>query len=188
MSLALPGGVATAQEGRDESPQGEIQLSDDTVQLRYLDDGDRVADGSRVSASFFLSEQRDIVLSGDLLFPARVGFDRLQLRFGPRAYAALLEEENNDVLAMSLGVELRLELDSRSGLAIAGQAFHAPDVLTFGSADNLTDLSARIEMRLQPRLIAFGGMRWFEFELTPGSVPTERTLQEELFVGVGWKF
>lgn len=122
--------------------------------------------GSRVSGGFFLSESRDIVLSGDVLFPAQLDFDRLQFMFGPRAYAALLEDENSDVLA--------------------GQAFYSPDILTFGSANNLTDLSARAEIRVQPRLTIFAGMRWFEFELTEGA--GDRTLQEELFAGLGWRF
>jgi hypothetical protein len=58
--------------------------------------------------------------------------------------------------------------------------------MTFGSADNLTDLGARVEIRAAPRLLVFGGMRWFEFDLTDGS--GERTLQEEVFVGAGWRF
>jgi hypothetical protein len=47
--------------------------------------------------------------------------------------------------------------DDRLSLAVSGQAFYGPDILTFGSADSLTDLSAR-------------------------------TLQEELFFGVGYRF
>ena len=56
----------------------------------------------------------------------------------------------------------------------------------FGSANNLTDLSARLEFRLQERLTVFGGMRWFEFDLTEGE--GKRTLQEELFAGMSWQF
>jgi YfaZ precursor len=176
---------ADAQTLRDDRPHAEIALSNDTMQLRYVDRVDE-DDRSRASGSFFLSEDRDIVLTGDYLFPAQLDVDRLQFLFGPRAYAALLEQENEDVFALTLGAELRLELDSGSGLAVAGQAFHAPDILTFGAADNLTDLSVRVEIRLQPRLTAFGGMRWFEFEGTEDS-PNE-TLQEELFAGVNWRF
>jgi hypothetical protein len=190
-SLALFSGAAHSQENEaqeSDTPIGEISLSDDTLQFRYIDDGERFADGSRASATLFLSEARDIVLSGDLLFPARLDFDRLQLRFGPRFYAALLEDENQDILALSLGAEVRYELDRRSGLALAGQAFYAPDILTFGSADNITDLSARAEIRLQPRLTVYGGMRWFEFDLTPGFGSGTQTLQEELFAGVAWRF
>jgi hypothetical protein len=126
------------------------------------------------------------VFFGDLLFPADFGSDLLQLVFGPRAYAALLEDENNDVMAVSLGLEFRLELDRDSGFAVAGQAFYAPDILTFGTANNVTDLSARLEIEVQPRLTVFAGMRWFEFDLTEDL--GTRTLQEELFAGAGWRF
>lgn len=190
-ALVLLGPVAGAhaQEANTEDrPRGELSLSDDTLQFRYIAGGNIIDAGrdSQVSASLFLSEERDIVLSGDILFPAQLGYDRLQIQFGPRFYAALLEDENSDVMAASLGAEVRFEIDRTSGLAISGQAYYAPDILTFGSANNLTDLSARAEIRLQPRLTVFAGMRWFEFELTEGN--GDRTLQEEVFAGAGWRF
>jgi hypothetical protein len=181
-------GFAQAQQtnagGRHSA---EAALSNDTLQLRYVGGGEMVdvAD-SRVSAAFFLSEERDIVLSADILFPANLRLGPATILFGPRAYAALLEDENSDVMSMSLGTEIRLDLNRRSGLALVGHAFYGPDILTFGSADSLTDLSARAELRVAPRLTAFGGMRWFEFDLTEGG--GERTLQEELFAGFGWRF
>ena len=176
--------VVVEKEGPD-GPYGEIALSDETLQLRYVDDGDRGA-GSRVTGGFFLSEERDIVLTAGMIFPSGLDDNRLQINFGPRAYAALLEEENEDVMAVSLGAEFRFELDRDSGFAVAGEAYYAPDILTFGAANNLMDLSARLEIRLQQRLTVFGGMRWFEFDLAEGEAT--RTLQEELFVGVGWRF
>jgi hypothetical protein len=186
--VLAPLASAQAQEADESRPVGELSLSDDTLQFRYIDSGNVIdaGRGSQVSATLFLSEARDIVLSGDILFPAQLGYDRLQILFGPRFYAALLEDENTDVMAASLGAEVRFELDRSSGLAISGQAYYSPDILTFGSANNLTDLSARAEIRLQPRLTVFVGMRWFEFELTEGD--EERTLQEELFAGAGWRF
>jgi hypothetical protein len=72
------------------------------------------------------------------------------------------------------------------GLALAGHAYYGPDILTFGSADSLTDLGARVELALAEQVMVFGGMRWFEFDLTEGM--GERTLQEELFVGLGYRF
>ena len=180
---------AQAQDLVGDRAIGEISFTDDTMQLRYRDAGRNVdlGRGSRASAAIFLSESRDIVFFGDLLFPADIGSQQLQLIFGPRMYAALLEDENNDVLSLSLGGEARFELTSK--LAVSAQAFYAPDILTFGTADSLTDLSARLEYELQPRLNVFAGMRWFEFELIEeidGS--DERTLQEELFAGMAWRF
>lgn len=178
-----------AQDARDgKQGRAEAALSNDTLQLRYLGDGGAAVQGSRMMGTFFLSEQRDIVLSGALLFPTDidVGVGALSIMIGPQAYAALLEDENSDVMSLALGAELRLLLNRRLGLAVSGQAFYGPDILTFGSADSLTDLSARVEMTVAERLTAFGGMRWFEFDLAEGA--GERTLQEELFVGVGYRF
>jgi hypothetical protein len=179
---------AAAQQLSDDRPHGEIALSDETLQIRYIDNGAQVdaGRGSRASGGFFLSEERDIVMFGDLLFPARFGYERFEVLFGPRAYVALLEEENTDIFTLTLGAEMRFELDPGSGLAVAAQAFYGPDILTFGSADNLTDLSARLEVRLQERLVVFGGMRWFEFDLTDDQ--GTQTLQEELFAGASWRF
>jgi len=182
---------AQGRDASDEQQRGEIALSNDTLQLRYIGREGQVGEGGRIDGAFFLSEQRDIVLSGGAMFsadlPDNVGVGgRLTLAFGPEAYAALLEEENNDVFAMSLGAEARFVVNRRIGLAISGRAFYAPDILTFGSADSLTDLSARAELQVAPELVAFGGMRWFEFDLTEGG--GKRTLQEELFFGVGYRF
>jgi hypothetical protein len=176
---------AYAQQEED-GQTGEVALSNDTLQLRYVGDADAIGGGGRLFGSFFLSEERDIVLSAGALFPADFDVGRLTLRFGPQVYAALLDEENNDVMAMSVGAQARFVLNRRMGLAVAGEAFYSPDILTFGSADNLTDLSARVELQAGPQLLAFGGMRWFEFDLVEGG--GERTLQEEVFVGVGYRF
>lgn len=187
LALALMMTAASGQEGDVQGSVGELALSDDTLQLRYATDGDAVGvDGGRLTGAFFLSEQRDIVLSAGLLFPSTLDLGRLSIVFGPQLYAALLEDENNDVMSLSVGTEIRLLLNRRMDLAVAGHAYYAPDILTFGSADNLTDMSARLELGIAPRLIAFGGMRWFEFDLVDGT--GERTLQEELFVGFGYRF
>jgi hypothetical protein len=118
--------------------------------------------------------------------PTNLDLGRLSVLLGTQVYAALLEEENNDVMSVSVGAELRYLLNERLGLALAGHAYYAPDILTFGSADNLTDFAARVELALADRVTAFGGMRWFEFDLTEGL--GERTLQEEIYVGLGYRF
>jgi YfaZ precursor len=183
--------TAQAQERVSDTQRAEVALSDETIWLRYIGRDGTVGGSGQIDGAFFLSEERDIVLSGAVMFPANLPSEvnvgrRLSLRFGPQVYAALLQEENNDVLAMSVGIDARFVLNQRMGLALAGQAFYAPDILTFGSADNLTDLSARAELRVSPDLTAFGGMRWFEFDLIEGG--GKRTLQEELFVGIGYRF
>ena len=187
-SLALVTNFAQAQqnESADDSI-GELALSNDTLQLRYETGGGMVGvDRSRFSGAFFLSEERDIVLSAGLAFPADIDLGPVSIAVGPQVYAALLEDENNDVMSVSVGAQVRFWVNRGMGLAIAGHAYYAPDILTFGSADNLTDLMARAEIGFGDKVIAFGGMRWFEFDLTEGG--GERTLQEEVFVGFGYRF
>ena len=181
----LSANPAAAQERDAGAGTAELALSNDTLQIRYLGSGEGV-DGSRFTGAVFLGEERDFVLSAGLLFPAGLGIERLEISFGPQLYAALLRDENDDVMAISIGTEVRFYIDQRRGFAVSGQAYYSPDILTFGSADNLTDLSARVEYNVATRLQAFAGMRWFEFDLTEGG--GERTLQEEIFVGVGYRF
>jgi hypothetical protein len=165
----------------------EFAMSNDTLLLRYITSDEAVNVGrSRFMGDFLVTEERDLVLSGALLFPANLDLGRLSMSVGPRAYAALLRDENNDVLSISAGAALRFELDAQRRLALVGEAFYAPDILTFGTADNLTDLSARVELGFGQRMTGFAGMRWFEFDLIEGG--GVRTLQEEVFAGVGYRF
>lgn len=179
--------ASQAQTGPDDAPRAEVALSNDTVQLRYLTNGEAVnLDRGIAAAGMLLTEDRDLVFDGAVLFPIDLNLRALTVLVGPRAYAALLDEENSDVMTVALGTEIRLDLDRQRGLALVGHAYYGPDILTFGSADNLTDLGARLEIGLASKLTAFGGMRWLEFDLTEGQ--GERTLQEELFAGISWRF
>lgn len=186
--LLLLASVAEAQRNDPlAGSSAEVALSNDTLQLQYQTSGSMVGvEEGRFTGAFFLSEDRDIVFSAGLGFPVDVDLGRLTVLVGPQVYAALLDEENNDVLSMSVGAQLRFLLNRDMGLALAGHAYYAPDILTFGSADNLTDLSARVELGLSSQVTAFGGMRWFEFDLAEGG--GEQTLQEEVFVGIGYHF
>lgn len=166
-------------------PAVEVALSDDTLQLRYLGSLDQV-DDARFNGTLFLSEERDLVLSGGLLFPLDYGGGRFDITAGPQAYAAMLRDENQDVFAISLGTEVRFFFDDRRRFAISGQAFYAPDILTFGTANSLTDLSVRGELQVAGRVMVFGGFRWFEFSLTDGT--GDRVLQEEVFIGMRYHF
>ncbi|MDY0067855.1 MAG: YfaZ family outer membrane protein [Steroidobacteraceae bacterium] len=186
--LASSGAFAQASPlgaERPGLPALEFTLSDETLQAEYLRDARPVnIERGELSAGVFLSEERDIVGMIGLLAPADLDLGRLSLSFGPRAYAALLENEDDDVLALSLGVEARFDVARARSVALAGHAYYAPDILTFGSADNVTDLMARAELRATERIIAFIGMRWFEMDLVAGG---SRELQEELIVGVHWR-
>jgi YfaZ precursor len=174
-----------AQE--NSRPTGEIALSNETLQLRYLGGAkQQVAGSSQVQGTVFLSEDRDLVLSAAVLFPVDFNLGSLSISFGPQIYAALLHEENDDIMALSVGLKARYLVLPGLKMSVGAEAFYAPDILTFGSADNLTDLSARVEFDVASNVMVFGGYRWFEFDLTEGG--GTQTLQEQAFAGFGYRF
>jgi hypothetical protein len=174
---------AHAQSDADQQRSLELSLSEETLQLRYDTPSDLGGTDSKMFYTLFLSEDRDVVGSAGLLLNSDLQLGALSVRFGPQVYAALLDEENEDVFSVSLGVEARFDVVKSRGIAIVGNAFYAPDILTFGSADNLTDFQARGEIRINDNLIGFAGYRWFELDLLDRE---EQELQNELFAGVRW--
>jgi hypothetical protein len=183
-TLCCAGTLHAQQDTSPDQRSIELSLSDEALQARYDTPTDTGGEGSRMFYALFLSEDRDVVGSAGLLLGSDLSFGGLDIKFGPQAYGALLDEENEDVFALAIGLEARLNLERRRGLAIVGSAFYSPDILTFGSADNLRDFMARAEIRLSDRLVGFAGYRWFELDL----LMREKTeLQNEIFAGVRWQ-
>lgn len=171
--------------GEQLGPAVELSLSNKAGEVRYRTPTSIGGQpNTEASYAIFLSEDRDLVGSAALLFDTDLAIGPLQVRLGPQAYAALLNEENEDVFAIAIGARVRYELIRSRGIALVGSANWSPDILTFGSADNLTDFMARAEMRLSDRVTGFAGYRWFRLDLT---MRDRKTLQNELFAGIHWQ-
>ena len=186
--FVLASGLVASLAGAQNAPEGralELAMSDETAQLRYIDPEEILGrDNSEISYTLFLSEDRDVVGSAAAMMDTNLSVGSFNIRVGPQGYIGLLSEENNDVFALAFGVDARLNLTRNRGLAIYGSAHWSPDVLTFGSADNLTDFMARAEAQLTDRLLGFAGYRWFELDQLDRQ---DRKLQNEIFAGVRWQ-
>jgi hypothetical protein len=180
--------TAYAQETATANAYGEIAVSDDSVQLRYIKPRVQPVDNveaGQLGFGLFLSEERDIVASANYYVEAtRLRINRLSFMVGPVAYAALLGDENQDVFALGLGAEARFRLLRNPRVDIVGQAVYAPDILTFGSADNVWDIVGRAEIPITDRVTGFGGFRLFEIDLLEGT----RELEETVHLGLRYRF
>jgi hypothetical protein len=187
VAVALPPAV-NAQVPRESSESGEVALSEDSIQLRYIrsrTQPDNNIEAGELGFGLFLNEARDIVASANYYVDAtRLRINRLSIMVGPVAYAALLSTENNDVFALALGAEARYRLLRNPQVTLVGRAAYAPDILTFGSADNLWDIVARAEIPITDRVIGFGGYRLYEIDLLQGK--TE--LEENVHLGLRYRF
>lgn len=171
------------QEVDAQETAGEIALSDESVDLGYIKPLART--GTEAGFGLFWDENRDLVITGNYYVEAEaLHFDRLSIKFGPIGYAAMLSAENTDVFSIAVGAEVRFELLRRPGIDIVAEAAYAPDILTFGSADKLWDITGRVELPLTDRITGFAGYRLFEIDLLQGKAE----LEDALHVGIRYRF
>lgn len=177
-----------AQEPRPPGAHEFVEgmVGNEVMQLRYLTPSPLSDVRGDLDYGLLLSENRDIIASTALMFDTNLRvLPGMQLQIGPQAYLAdLAAAQKTDVLALSLGANVRYEFIRRLGVAAFGSAFYSPGVITFGSAHNLYDFTAGAEIRLAPRLTALGGYRWLKF--TTVNEPDVR-VQNEVFVGLRWR-
>lgn len=171
---------------RAQGAAGEIAVSDESLQLRYL----APATAGRGTAGelgfgLFLNEDRDLILSAHYFAEAdRLGGPRLSIKAGPVGYAAMLTPENSDVFSIALGAEARFELLRRQKVFVVARFAYAPDILTFGTADSLMDFTGQVELALTDRVAGFAGYRHFEFDLLEG----DREVEDSLHLGIRYQF
>jgi hypothetical protein len=171
------------QQLRAQETAGEIALSRESVDLRYIQSQART--GTEVQFGLFWDENRDLVASGRYYIEAdALRFDRLSLKFGPVGYAAMLSAENSDVFSIAIAAEARFELLRRPGIEIVGEVAYAPDILTFGTADKLWDVTARVQLPLADRITGFAGYRQFQIDLLEGT----NELEEGFHLGIRYQF
>ena len=160
----------------------EFYLSDNALEAKYvrnLDLGDLGLTEAR--AGFFYNEDRDLIAMGDLLMDVGddVGVRAFEVRFGTRVYGAFLAPEDQDVFSISVGGEAQYFLDRARTTSLMLGLFYAPDIATFGMADNITDVTLRFMTRLRNGMDIFLGYRSLEFNIEPEN----RTVDDNLHLG-----
>lgn len=182
----FPIAALAQQDTQSRAQVVEAYLSENAMQILYgreVDVGELGRNQARVGV--FLNEDRDLIGIADMLFdvgePNRRPYWALQV--GPRAYGALMAIENQDVFSIGLGGRLSYFLGRNRASSIAVTAFYAPDIVTFGNADNIKDLAVTIETRLSESTNVFIGYRIFEFDLD-----VDREVDDNMHLGVRHRF
>jgi hypothetical protein len=185
LASLLAAGQALAQQNDDRvrtlDHAVEMYVSDDALQARYVRTLDLGEIGpTEVRGGFFYNEDRDLIVSGDLL--ALVGDEvnvrSLELRVGTRVYGAFLAPEDQDVFGVGLGGEAEYFFTRARTASIQLSLFYSPDIVTFGTADNIKDASVRLVTRLRDGTDVFVGFRSFEIDL-----PIDREVDDNMHIG-----
>ena len=184
-ALLFAAGPLTAQQGDRVTTIDhavELYVSDDALQAQYirtLDLGD--FGPTEVRGGFFYNEDRDLIAVGDVLafVGDDVGVRSLELRVGTRLYGAFLAPEDQDIFGVGLGGEAQYFFNSSRSTSVTLALFYSPDIVTFGTADNVTDVSLRLMTRLRNGTDVFVGFRSFEIDLQP----EDREVDDNMHVG-----
>ena len=188
LAFGTPGAaLAQQQQATETARQGfEGYVSEDALQVLYVRDMDVGELGRNdVRGGFFINEDRDLIGLADMLVdvgePGRRPYWSLQV--GPRVYGALLTIENSDIFAVALGGKLSYSIGPGRRTSASVSAFYAPDIITFGIADNVQDVTIQLETQLTDATRVFVGYRMLEFDL-----PTDREVDDGVHVGVRHTF
>jgi len=164
---ALPLALLTAASGA-AAQDLEIAINDDMVEGVYSRQA--YGEGKRrdhFGGGVIVNNDSDLVGSGfyrinnDLqgqLNPITVGL-------GGKAYAASLDHSDETVGALALSGNARVSLPTDIPLSVAGQAHLAPEILTAGESDGLTEVQLRLESQVLDGVDAFFGYRYLEFDM-----------------------
>jgi hypothetical protein len=182
-----PGPVERAAERVDERVDAvtryiEAYVSDDSLQAQYVQELRIENFGPvEVGGGFFYNETRDLiaVVDGLLYIGDQADRRQIEVNVGTRLYGAFLNEENEDTFAVGFGgeAEFFFTRDQRSSLQLT--AFYAPDILTFGIANNVQDVSLRLQTRIREATQIFVGYRALEIETTLG----DREVDDNAHIG-----
>ena len=150
----------------------EIAVSEETLEGTYFTDAGMVGlPGGGMGLSVLLSDDRDLVASGSVMAPnvlANVLPGPLSLSIGGKVYAAFLDDPSDDVLGIAPGVEGRYALPFGLPAAVVANVFYAPEIITFGEADNVLDFNARFEIQATASVVGFVGYRLLDFDRDDG--------------------
>jgi hypothetical protein len=105
----------------------------------------------------------------------------VRVHVGSRLYGAFLAEEDQDIFGISVGAEAEYFFGGATSVQLA--VYYAPDILTFGAADNFTDVTLRLRTELSDGADVFIGYRTFEIDTL-----VDREVDDNLHVGFRFSF
>jgi hypothetical protein len=147
----------------------DLYVAGESLQLSYLSQISLV--GSSVQnydLSLLFTNDRDIVASAGLMVPGLLSgafpswFD---FSLGAKGYFSLLSEPAKlDVFTLAPGIDARFTIPTKIPMYLYGSFFYAPEILTFGDADEMYDFIARYEVRVIPTAVIYAGYRLLRYE------------------------
>jgi len=160
----------------------DAYISEDAIQALYMRMIQTDALGPiEVRGGIFYNEQRDLIGIADGLIevgevrPAQ----RLVFSVGPRMYGAFLNQEDEDIFGIGVGGQARYFFNRSQTMSVTLSYYYAPDILTFGAADNVNDVALRLQAQLRDGTDVYVGYRELELDVRGG----DREVDDNVHLG-----
>jgi hypothetical protein len=167
--------------------EAELYLSTQSIQGRYVTGADLIGLGAgNLAGEVFTNEQDDVIGAVGLEFAGTpAGTSSVVLSAGPKVYGGTLDFVDDNFLAVAVGGKASAAVNAEQSMYLTGQFFYAPEIVSFGEAEKVMDLTLRLESEFVQNLTGFLGYRVFEVDLDNN---TEYELDEDVHVGVRYSF
>lgn len=140
----------------------DVSLASDSARLEY--DAAKVGSGLHVSASIQHHETEGNLGSlGAHVVDVREPNSPLYLGIGGRVFGYVSGDYDGG--ALGLGGFFRYNIPKTKGVSLAGYAYYAPSVVSFGDTQSLVDTDVRIQYALLPTARVYMGYRFSQVEI-----------------------
>jgi hypothetical protein len=140
----------------------DISLASDSARFAY--DAAKVGSGLHVSASIQHHESDgDLASLGLNVVDMRSPNSPLYLGIGGKVFGYVTGDYDGG--ALGLGGFFRYNIPKTQGVSLAGYAYYAPSVVSFGDTQSLIDSDIRIQYALLPTARVYAGYRFSQVEI-----------------------
>jgi hypothetical protein len=166
------GAQAQAQPQSTAKPENpdqiEVSLTGESIDGKYITDAGLIGlDGNKIDFGAFFTDDRDVVLSSELLATSLFGRwmpPFLELELGAKAWLGFLSDPSDEVFAIAPGAVARVNLPVDLPMSVVGRIFYAPNIVTLGNADHVLEFDAYFEMGFMDNVTGFVGYRVVDFK------------------------
>ena len=144
----------------------EAALSSETAQFTFRSDSSTIGwGGSELALGLFYNEESDFIAHASLL-QMRQASEEAPLTFGVgvKTYLGVLDDIDQDVLALGIGGEIRYTIPGTMPMAVYLRGHFAPGITSFLDAEEVIDYEIGFQIEALPQTIAFVGVRHLEIE------------------------
>lgn len=167
----------------------DMRLGSKTAEFTFLTQSATFGyGGADIGYSIFVNERDDVVASAAVLVSGSSKGDVRALHFGvgAKGYAGTLETPGSDKGgALAIGGQIRYVFPASTPLAILGEAFFAPSVVSVADFEGLREYRLALELEVTPSARAYIGYRYYEVEINNGA---ELELDDSAHAGVRFSF